>query len=144
MDQETFVLTQRIGDVVRIAPDSLAFFTHQAFKDIHAPNVKGLEVFSKASVGQSGGILFERDPVKHKQMQKQLLPAFSSRSITAMEPVLHHHIDSFVRHMKTKGNAASGVSINNWTHWLGMDIAIDMTYGQQAGHMDKGENLPGQ
>lgn len=132
------------GDVVRIAPNELAFFSHQAFKDVLGGQSKGLETFVKTDFNRrgedSGGIIYEEDPVQHRQLLKQLSPAFSSRSLKAMEPVLHHHIDLFVQKMSTKGKSDAGVSLVDWTNWLTMDIAADMAYCQDKGEMEEGES----
>lgn len=131
------------GDVVRIAPNELAFFSHQASKDILGAQAKGLETFVKTDFNkrgeESGGIIFEEDPLLHRQLHKQLSPIFSSRSLNTLEPVLHHHIDLFVQKMKAKGNTPEGVSLVDWTNWLTMDIAADLAYCQQMQEMEEGK-----
>ena len=74
--------------------------------DIHAAHVKNLETFVKTSfedLGEDGGISFEIDPVKHREVAKRLSPAFSTRHTKAKEAVLHKYVDFFVDKMKEIG-----------------------------------------
>ncbi|KAI0890577.1 cytochrome P450 [Annulohypoxylon maeteangense] len=126
---------RKYGDVVRVAPNELVFIQPQAFADIYRPHVKNHELFVKTEMNdrgdEHGGIAFERDPVRHRKVSKQLSPAFSSRSITAKEPAMHKHIDLFIERMKTLGAAEDGVDLARWCNWLAMDISADITYNRQ-------------
>ncbi|RYP81407.1 hypothetical protein DL769_001973 [Monosporascus sp. CRB-8-3] len=122
---------------VRIAPNDLLFVTPQAFTDIYSPHVKNHETFCKTDINdrgdEHGGLLFERDPVRHRKVAKQMSPAFSSRSMKAKEPRLHKHIDFFVEKMKVVGY--NGVDISMWCNWLAMDISADMAYNHEMHQM---------
>lgn len=50
------------------------------------------------------GIIWERDPVKHRNVRKKLSPAFSVQSLHAKEPTLHKHIDHFIARMQEIGD----------------------------------------
>ncbi|KAA6414754.1 MAG: Cytochrome P450 [Lasallia pustulata] len=89
---------RKYGDVLRIAPNKLAFFTPQAFlgkysiltsqqftdrpSDIYSPQQKNLEVFVKRNFENRGkdlgGIAWEQDPIHHREVAKKLSPAFSN------------------------------------------------------------------
>ncbi|KAI1077304.1 cytochrome P450 [Whalleya microplaca] len=132
---ETEKVLRKYGDVVRIAPNELLFIRPQAFADIYTPHVKNHELFVKTEINdrgdKTGGIAFERDPVRHREVRKQLSPAFSSRSITAKEPVMHKYIDLFVERMKAIGAVSEGVDLAQWCNWVAMDISADMTYNRE-------------
>ncbi|KAL2291494.1 hypothetical protein FJTKL_12884 [Diaporthe vaccinii] len=134
---------KQYGDAVRIAPNELVFFSQQAFHDIHGTQVHGLETFVKTDLNrrgeESGGIIFEEDPVRHRQLAKQLAPAFSNRSLKTMEPTIHEHIDLFVQKMRTKSSSAEGVSLVDWTNWLTMDTAADLAYCQKMRQLEEGK-----
>jgi hypothetical protein len=93
------------GSVVRIALNELAFFTPQAFADIYSPQHKNLEDFVKTNFQHRGkdlgGLIWEEDPVKHRSVAKQIAPAFSTRILRILEPVVHEHMDYFVTRMRT-------------------------------------------
>ncbi|KAI0179684.1 cytochrome P450 [Hypoxylon sp. FL1284] len=128
----TETVLRKYGDVVRVAPNELLFVRPQALTDIYTPHVKNHELFVMTELNdrgdKHGGIAFERDPVRHRKVSKQLSPAFSSRSITAKEVAMHRHIDLFIERMKTLGSAEDGVDLARWCNWLAMDIAADITY----------------
>ncbi|KAI1816778.1 cytochrome P450 [Poronia punctata] len=125
------------GDVVRIAPNELLFFTPQAFTDIYSAHVKNHETFRKTDLNsrgdKHGGLLFEQDPVRHRKVAKQVAPAFSSKSTRAKEPRLHKYIDTFVLRMWMYGNG--GVDVSKWCNWLAMDISADTAYNRQMHQM---------
>ncbi|TGO65891.1 hypothetical protein BOTNAR_0073g00160 [Botryotinia narcissicola] len=113
-----------IGDVVRIAPNELVFLTPQAGNDFE-------------DLGEDGGISFEIDPIKHRDVARKLSPAFSARNTNAKEAVLHKHIDSFVEKMIAMGGEKD-IELRQWTDWLTMDVSADMTYNRQMNQMRDG------
>ncbi|KAH7316854.1 cytochrome P450 [Stachybotrys elegans] len=123
------------GDVVRIGPNELVFVTPKAATDIYASQVKGLEYFPKADFISLGlrdqGITWERDPVKHRQKAKLLLPAFSAKSLKQKEGKLHKYIDLFIQKMKHKAEQGEEVELRRWADWLAMDIAADLGYSHE-------------
>lgn len=82
-------IIRKYGDVVRIAPNELVFFTPQAFHDIYSPANRGLEVFRKTDFqnrgANLGGIVREEDPVKHREVARKVLPAYGARSLARYE-----------------------------------------------------------
>ncbi|KAJ8068182.1 hypothetical protein OCU04_003752 [Sclerotinia nivalis] len=129
----------KYGDVVRIAPNELVFLTPQAFHDIYLPQNKKLEVFEKTNFQNRGkdlgGIVFEEDPVKHRETARKLSLAFSNQSLRAMEPVIRKHMDYFVERMKELSDTDEGVEIVQWTDWLAMDSSTDLTWNEEANQM---------
>lgn len=95
-----------------------------------------MELFPKTQINnhgndEHGGIIWEWDPVRHRQVAKQLAPAFSGRALKAKEPTLHKYIDLFVDRMKLYGNEAQGVSLPTWVNWVCVDISADMAYNRE-------------
>lgn len=130
---------RKYGDVLRIAPNELVFFTPQAFLDIYSPHQRNLEVFVKTNFQNRGkdlgGIVWEEDPVRHREVAKKLSPAFSNRSIKALEPLAHECMDYFVAKMKELGSEPAGVGLVEWTNWLAMDQAADMAWNEKLHQM---------
>ncbi|KAL8689501.1 MAG: hypothetical protein Q9218_004840 [Villophora microphyllina] len=135
---------RKYGDVVRIAPNDLVFFTPQAFHDIYSPQVKNLEVFVKTDFQDRGkdlgGIIWEEDPVRHREVSKKLSPAFSSPTIKALEPLAHEYMDYFVAKMKEIGCQPPGIGLAEWTNWLAMDQAADMAWNEKLQQMRHQKN----
>ena len=146
---------RKYGDVVRIAPNELVFFTPQAVlgeylvltvkrfterpSDIYSPHQQNLEVFVKTDFQNRGkdlgGLVWEEDPVRHREVAKKLSSAFSNRSIRALEPVAHEHMDYFVTRMKELGSEPTGVGLVQWMNWLAMDQAADMAWNEKLHQM---------
>jgi cytochrome P450 len=81
--------------------------------------------------GVDGGISFELDPVKHREVAKRLAPAFSMRNHKAKEASLQKYIDNFIEKMTEIGGGEKGVDLRQWADWLTMDISAEMTYNRQ-------------
>ncbi|CAG8948721.1 hypothetical protein HYFRA_00001842, partial [Hymenoscyphus fraxineus] len=130
---------KKYGDVVRIAPNELVFFTPDAFHDIYLPSHKSLELFPKTDFQNRGknlgGIVWEEDPVRHREVAKKLAPAFSMRSTRAMEPIVVQYIEEFISRMKELGGACEGVGLAKWMNWLTMDTSADLATGEKMGQM---------
>lgn len=107
--------------------------------DIYSPHQKNLEVFLKTNFQNRGkdlgGIVWEEDPVRHREVAKKLSPAFSNRSIKALEPLAHEYMDYFVAKMKELGSEPTGVGLVEWTNWLAMDQAADMAWNEKLHQM---------
>lgn len=137
---------RKYGDVVRIAPNELVFFTPQAFLDIYSPHRKNHEVFVKTDFQNRGkdlgGIIWEENPIRHREVAKKLSPAFSSRSIRALEPIAHEYMDAFVITLEELGSEPAGVGLVEWTNWLAMDQAADMAWNEKLFQMRDSRLFP--
>ncbi|KAF2874416.1 cytochrome P450 [Massariosphaeria phaeospora] len=134
-------VVHQYGPVVRIAPNELAFFTPQAFTDIYSPQHKNLEDFVKTDFQNRGkdlgGLIWEEDPVRHRNVARQIAPAFSTRFTRTLEPIMHEHMDHFVvkmNDMSMNGNG-NGVPLVRWTNWLAMDMSADLAWSEKMHQM---------
>ena len=107
--------------------------------DIYSPQHKNLELFVKTNFQNCGkdlgGIAWEENPVRHREVAKKLSPAFSSRSTQALEPIAHEYMDYFVEQMKKLGSEPEGIGLMEWTNWLAMDEAADMAWNEKLHQM---------
>lgn len=107
--------------------------------DIYSLHQKNLEAFVKTNFQNRGkdlgGVIWEEDPVRHREVAKKLSPAFSNRSIKALEPLAHEYMDYFVAKMKELGSEPTGVGLVEWTNWLAMDQAADMAWNEKLHQM---------
>ncbi len=86
-----------------------------------------------------GGIAWEEDPVRHREVAKKISPAFSNRSVKALEPIAHEYMDYFVAKMRQVGSEPTGVGLMEWTNWLAMDQAANMAWNEKMHQMrDRG------
>ncbi|KAK2603551.1 hypothetical protein QQS21_004231 [Conoideocrella luteorostrata] len=130
---------RKYGPVVRVAPHELAFFTPQALTDIYSPHHKNIEIFVKTNFQNRGkdlgGLIWEEDPVRHREVARKLSPAFSSRFIRSLEPIVHEYMDYFVTQMKDLGADSAGVPLVRWTNWLAMDMSADLAWNEKMHQM---------
>lgn len=88
---------------------------HVNFTDIYDSHTKNMEHFTRTDWLDLGegedGINWERDPVRHREIRKNLSPAFSVKSLQAKESTLHKHIDYFLERMREFGNEKNGVDL---------------------------------
>lgn len=107
--------------------------------DIYTPHSRGLEVFVKTDFQNRGkdlgGIIWEEDPVRHRDIAKKISPAFSARAIRSMEGVVCEYFDFFVEKMKDVGSLPEGVPLVDWTNWVASDLATDLTWSEQVNEM---------
>lgn len=131
---------KQYGDIVRIAPNELAFGNPQASVDIYGAHDKNLETFVKTDIhdfarDKDGGLIWQQDPVIHRQIAKQMAPAFSPKATRAKDPILHRYADLFIEKMNDLGGRKEGISLPTWVQWLAMDIAAEMAYHHQVNCM---------
>ncbi|KAI1769330.1 cytochrome P450 [Hypoxylon sp. FL1150] len=136
---------KQYGDVVRVAPNELAFGHPQAAVDIYSSHDKSLETFVKTDIHDfakenDGGLIWQQDPLRHRQIAKQVAPTFSQKAIRATDSIIHYYVDLFVDRMKEIGNAVGGINLADWTQWLAMDIAADMAYSHRVNCMKDAKN----
>lgn len=135
-------IIRQYGDVVRIAPNELVFLTPQAFHDIYSPANRGLEHFRKTDFqnrgANLGGIVWEEDPMKHREVARKVSPAFGARSIRKFEPLMHKHMDHFIERMKQLDDREEGVNLVDWTHWVAWDTSQDISWCEETHCMRNG------
>lgn len=113
--------------------------------DIYSPHQKNLETFVKTEFQNRGdnlgGIVWEDDAVRHREVAKKLAPAFSARIIRAMEPLVHQYINYFVERMIERGGFLGGVGLAERTTWLAMDLSADLSWNEKMYQMRDGKPL---
>ncbi|QPG96708.1 hypothetical protein C2857_005056 [Epichloe festucae Fl1] len=102
------------GDVVRIAPNEVVFFTPEAYT--------GRPAFVKSDMLDLGekyeGLASERDVEQHRAARKQLAPAFSPRALKAYQPKIHRHTDLLLEKLEDMSETRDGfniVPVRQWT-----------------------------
>ncbi|KAI1261146.1 cytochrome P450 [Xylariaceae sp. FL1019] len=138
---------KKYGDVVRIAPNELVFVRPGALSDIYGAHYKNIELFPKTQINNHGseargGLIWEWDAMRHREVAKLISPAFSGRALRAKEPALCKHIDSFIEHVIPDGQSEQGVSLPNWLNWLCIDISADMAYNREMNAIKSKTNPP--
>ena len=61
---------------------------------------------------EDDGLLWERDPAKHRRIAKTISPAFSANSLRAKDPTMHKHIDFMMTQLQEFGDSKDGTDLS--------------------------------
>ncbi|RWA06310.1 hypothetical protein EKO27_g8805 [Xylaria grammica] len=114
--------------------------------DIHSAKRDLKDTFIKTPLmdglgDEDDGILWERNPEKHRAVSKMMSPAFSGNSLRAKIPTLNKHIDLMISQMREHGQQSAGLDVSVWFTWLAMDSATDLACGWEL-HNLRGQTFP--
>jgi hypothetical protein len=133
---------------VRIAPNELAFFTPQAFTDIYSPQHKNLEDFVKTDFQNRGidlgDVAWEEGPVRPREVDRHISPAFSTRFLRILDPIIHGHTDYLIRKIRelSPQQRNHGVPLVRWTNRLAMHISADVAWIEKLYQMRDSKDPP--
>lgn len=109
---------------------------------------------------EDNGLLWERNPEKHRRISKAMSPAFSGKALRAKVPTMNKHIDLMMSNMKEYGAQEVGIDLSTvccncpaediiecqlttfaaqWIGWLCMDTAADLAYGWEINQISDSE-----
>lgn len=131
-------LHNKYGDIVRIAPDELAFSHPDAWKDIMG-HKNGEAEMSKADwfyrpLDEPRHIVNE-DIHQHKLLRRQMAHGFSERSMRDQEPMIRKYVNMFLKGLHE--NSAKGpVVISDWFNFTTFDIIGDLAFGESFGCLE--------
>ncbi|KAI4602264.1 hypothetical protein KJ359_009503 [Pestalotiopsis sp. 9143b] len=101
----------KYGDVVRIAPNELSFYSPQ----------------SKSPPR----IVSARDPEVHARQRKALSHAFSAKALRGQETIVHEYVDLFIQQLSRLGNAGQkAIDASEAYNWVTFDIIGDLAFGE--------------
>ncbi|KAI0883025.1 putative cytochrome P450 [Annulohypoxylon maeteangense] len=132
---------QKYGDVFRVSPNELSFASVQSYRDIYGFPPAGQPQFIKSdfydvfgSGFKTGCIGSERDPKVHASKKKNLLAAFSPRSLTAQESIIQRCTDAFVAKVGPLSRKdKAGIDMTKWFEMNAFDLLGEMAFGESFG-----------
>ncbi|KAJ5106184.1 hypothetical protein N7456_002859 [Penicillium angulare] len=131
-------LHEQYGDIVRIAPDELAFSHPNAWKDIFGhkngePEMVKAEWFYRA-VDEPLHIVNE-NPDEHRQLRRQMAHGFSEKSMRDQEPLIRKYVDLLIA--KLHENCKAGpLVVSDWYNFTTFDIIGDLAFGESFGCLE--------
>lgn len=136
---DIFKLHQQYGDIVRIAPNELAFVTQSSFQDIQGHRTKGLPEFSKPNwfytpvPGRATDII-SADRDEHSMLRRTLAHGFSDKGLREQQPLVTHYIDLLVQrlHEHCKDGQAE-LDMCAWYNYTTFDVIGDLAFGEPFG-----------
>ncbi|WYZ44180.1 hypothetical protein EsH8_VII_000616 [Colletotrichum jinshuiense] len=154
-------LHQKYGDVVRIAPDELAFADPSAWKEIFGhrtgggaggaplPSFEKADTFYRPITDRPRDIITAPGP-EHAMLRRQMSHGFSDRSLREQEPVIMKYVDLFIQRLQeqvtspySSGVAAEKpVNLTLWYNYCTFDIIGDLAFGEPFGCLEEGNYHP--
>lgn len=138
-------LHKTYGDVVRIAPDQLAFSDGAAWQDIMGHRKRGQgengkdPIFWKAN--QHSVISADRE--NHTRMRRTLAHGFSAHSMMEQQPLIQGYVDLLIK--KLRENCADGskpVEMTSWYNYTTFDVIGDLAFGEPFGCLENSDYHP--
>lgn len=133
-------LHDQYGDVVRIAPNALAYRAASAWKDIYGHRKKGQKIFLKDPALYSptpNGVnaIITANENDHSRMRRLLTHAFSNKALGEQEEILQTYADILIEKLHgTIGNAVSQrIDIARWFNFTTFDLIGDLAFGEPFG-----------
>ncbi|KAI1503169.1 cytochrome P450, partial [Biscogniauxia marginata] len=142
-------LHEKYGEVVRIAPNELAFSNVQAWKDIHGHRAQGQPVlekwesFYRPVASEPTDIVNTCDREEHTSLRRQLAHGFSDRSMREQEPIIKNYLDLLISRLYEQGQGgAKPVNLAAWYNFTTFDVIGDLAFGESFGCLDNSDYHP--
>ncbi|GKZ48520.1 hypothetical protein AbraIFM66951_000592 [Aspergillus brasiliensis] len=132
-------LHNRYGDIVRIAPDELAFSHPDAWKDIMG-HKNGEEELGKADwfyrpFPEARHIVNE-DRDQHKGLRRAMAHGFSEKAMRDQEPLIRRYTDLLLERLHEQSKSGQPVAISDWYNFTTFDIIGDLAFGEAFGCLE--------
>ncbi|KAH6660272.1 cytochrome P450 [Truncatella angustata] len=132
-------LHKQYGEIVRVAPDELAFANSAAWNDIQGHRTKGqLEMeksakFYRPIKGMTTDII-TADREEHGKLRRTLAHGFSEKALRDQQPLIKKYIDLLVQrlHENCAGGSAA-LDLTAWYNFATFDIIGDLAFGEPFG-----------
>ncbi|KAH8674201.1 cytochrome P450 [Xylariales sp. PMI_506] len=161
-------LHKKYGDIVRIAPDELAFSHADAWQDIYGHRPQGSTgppelpkwptFYRNASLPPS---LLNESRENHALLRRLLAPGFSERAMRDQEPLIGGYIDLLIQQLhkhcaaqpaeaaeladgegtekpQVKVGEREPVDMTSWYTWTTFDVIGDLAFGEPFGCLARG------
>lgn len=134
----------RVGPVVRVMPNELAFNTAQAFEDIYGhrqgrPNMTRDPIHVGAVEAIPGASnLTMSDEANHPRQRRALAHAFSKKALMEQEDILLSYVKKFVTRLEEFAQQKKPVNMVSWYNYCTFDIIGDLSFGEPFGCLEEG------
>ncbi|CAI7657824.1 unnamed protein product [Penicillium viridicatum] len=137
---------KRYGDIVRIAPDELAFSHPDAWQDIMG-HQKGKPEFSKANwfyrpMEDDACHVVNESREQHGRLRRQMAHGFSEKAMRDQEPMIRGYVDILLDRLHGFCESNTPVILSDWYNYATFDIIGDLAFGEPFGCL-QGSNLDG-
>lgn len=145
---DVLTLHKQYGEVVRIAPDELAFANPDAWRDIMGHRSQGGAEMEKDEKFYRPVKEMETDIVnagreEHALLRRQLAHGFSDRSMKDQQPLIKGYVDLLIRRLyENCGEGTKPLDMAKWYNCTTFDVIGDLAFGESFGCLDNSEYHP--
>lgn len=134
------------GDVVRIAPDELAFSGREAWKEIMGHRIKDnkrptfekYDQFYRPNGGPTD--IANSSGIEHQILRRLLSHGFSDRSLRDQEPIVKKYVDLLLQRLHE--NSGRPLDIMSWYNYTTFDVIGDLAFGEPFDCLDNSNYHP--
>ncbi|KAF3395038.1 Isotrichodermin C-15 hydroxylase [Talaromyces pinophilus] len=130
---------KRYGNIVRIAPDELAFSHPDAWKDIMGHRNGQEAEMAKAMwfyrpIEEPTHIVNET-PEQHRNLRRQMAHGFSEKGMRDQESLIRKYVNLLVEKLHEQSSKPGGnpVIMSDWYNFTTFDIIGDLAFGESFG-----------
>lgn len=128
---------RKYGDIVRVAPDELAFSHPDAWNDIMGHKQGALEM-EKASwfyrpLEQEPLHIVNESREQHGRLRRQMAHGFSEKALRDQEPVIREYVDLLLQRLRENSQSGQPVVLSDWYNYTTFDIIGDLAFGESFG-----------
>ncbi|KAK2774463.1 cytochrome p450 [Colletotrichum kahawae] len=144
---EVLDLHKKYGDVVRVAPNELAFADARAWKDIMGirrgrPEMEKWDKFYRPIPGMATNIV-NSGREEHGLLRRQLAHGFSDQSMHKQQPLIKKYVDLLIHRLYENGpRQGKAVNMAAWYNFTTFDIISDLAFGEPFGCLDNSDYHP--
>lgn len=141
-------LHNKYGEVVRVAPDELAFSNPSAWQDIQGHRTKGEPDFEKwenfyRPVDDMEVDIVSAGREEHGLLRRTLAHGFSDKSLREQQPMIMKYIDLLIQRLHENcGGGGKSLNIMSWYNFTTFDIIGDLAFGEPFGCLDNSDYHP--
>ncbi|QKX57275.1 uncharacterized protein TRUGW13939_04386 [Talaromyces rugulosus] len=131
---------KKYGDIVRVAPDELAFSHPDAWNEIMGHRQGALEM-EKASWFYRP---IEEDPLhivnesreQHGRLRRQMAHGFSEKALRDQEPLIRGYVNLLLQRLRENSQGGQPVVLSDWYNYTTFDIIGDLAFGESFGCLE--------
>ncbi|ROV94286.1 hypothetical protein VMCG_08645 [Cytospora schulzeri] len=139
-------LHEKYGDVVRVAPNQVAFLDPRAWKETmghrrarQLENGKDPVFYALAKRGLIGPISAE----EHGRQRRILSHGFSSQALMEQQPLIQQYVDLLMQRLRENcQDGTRALDITKWYNWTTFDIIGDLAFGDPFGCLSESNYHP--
>jgi cytochrome P450 len=138
-------LHKKYGQVVRVAPNELAFANASAWNDIQGHRSKGQlemeksEKFYRPIKGVTTDII-TADREEHGKLRRTLAHGFSEKALRDQQPLIKKYVDLFIQRLHENCDGGSAVlDITAWYNFTTFDVIGDLAFGEPFGCLENSQ-----